>query len=169
AIDSNISTGAFRAPRSNFMASAEQSFLDEVAELAGVDPIDFRLQLLKRAETNPVGQNNDYDPARYAGVLRLVREKSGWDAMPKSTPKGVAAYFCHNSYAAQVVTLAKSKDELKVENVYSASDCGIVVNPDSARNMVEGAVIDAIGVALYEIGRASCRETVEVAGWRGRS
>ena len=149
AIDSNISTGAFRAPRSNFMASAEQSFLDEVAELAGVDPIDFRLQLLKRAETNPVGQNNDYDPARYAGVLRLVREKSGWDAMPKSTPKGVAAYFCHNSYAAQVVTLAKSKDELKVENVYSASDCGIVVNPDSARNMVEGAVIDAIGVALY--------------------
>jgi isoquinoline 1-oxidoreductase subunit beta len=70
-IESNITIGAFRAPRSNFMAAAEQSFLDELAEEMGKDPIDFRLELFKRAETNPVGENNDYDAKRYAGVLEL--------------------------------------------------------------------------------------------------
>ena len=77
-LDSNISTGAWRAPRSNFMACAEQSFLDEIAEAQGMDPIDFRLKLFDRAITDPVGENNDYDPERYAGVLKLIREKSGW-------------------------------------------------------------------------------------------
>lgn len=149
-IPSNITIGAFRAPRSNFIAAAEQSFLDELAEAMGKDPIDLRLELLKRAKEAPVGQNNDYDPDRYAGVLQLVREKSGWDAPEnKGRHRGVAAYFCHNSYAAHVIDLAMKDGQPAVEQVYSAVDCGIVVNPDAAANMVEGAVIDGIGNALY--------------------
>lgn len=149
-IPSNITIGAFRAPRSNFIAAAEQSFLDELAEAIGKDPIDLRLELLKRAKEAPVGQNNDYDPDRYAGVLQLVREKSGWDAPEnKGRHRGVAAYFCHNSYAAHVIDLAMKDGQPAVEQVYSAVDCGIVVNPDAAANMVEGAVIDGIGNALY--------------------
>jgi isoquinoline 1-oxidoreductase beta subunit len=81
-VNSNITIGAFRAPGSNFNAAAEQSFLDEVAEAAGKDPIEFRLELLKRAQENPVGTRNDYDAKRYAGVLELVREKSGWGKGP---------------------------------------------------------------------------------------
>lgn len=149
-IPSNITIGAFRAPRSNFIAAAEQSFLDELAEIMGKDPIDFRLELLKRAKENPVGASNDYDADRYAGVLELVKEKSGWGSPEKSgLHRGVAAYFCHNSYAAHVIDMTVKDGQPAVENVYSAVDCGIVVNPDAAANMVEGAVIDGIGNALY--------------------
>jgi len=148
-VNSNISIGAFRAPGSNFIGGAEQSFLDEVAEAAGKDPIEFRLELLKRAREKPVGEKNDYDAARYAGVLQLVREKSGWGKTLSNKNRGVAAYFCHDSYAAHVVDVTIEDDQPRVEKVYSAIDCGIVVNPDAAANMVEGAVVDGIGNALY--------------------
>ena len=149
-IPSNITIGAFRAPRSNFNAAAEQSFLDELAEAMGKDPIEFRLELLKRAKENPVGKNNEYDADRYAGVLKLVKEKSGWNKPEnKKYSRGVAAYFCHNSYAAHVVDMVKKDGQPFVERVTSALDCGIVINPDAAINMVEGAVVDGIGNALY--------------------
>src|SRR6187549_32599 len=149
-IPSNITIGAFRAPRSNFNAAAEQSFLDELAELAGKDPFDFRLELLKRAKENPVGKNNEYDADRYAGVLNLLKEKSGWNNPEnKKYSRGVAAYFCHNSYAAHVVDVVTRNGQPYVERVFSAIDCGIVVNPDAATNMVQGAVVDGIGNAFY--------------------
>ncbi len=149
-IPSNITIGAFRAPRSNFNAAAEQSFLDELAEMVGKDPIDFRLELLKRAKENPVGKNNEYDADRYAGVLTLVKEKSGWNNPEnKKYSRGVAAYFCHNSYAAHVVDMVKKDGLPYVERVFSAVDCGVVINPDAAVNMVQGAVVDGIGNAFY--------------------
>jgi isoquinoline 1-oxidoreductase beta subunit len=149
-IPSNITIGAFRAPRSNFNAAAEQSFLDEVAEAMGKDPIDFRLELLKRAKENPVGKNNDYNADRYAGILNLVKEKSGWGKPEnKKYSRGVAAYFCHNSYAAHVVDMVMRDGQPYVERVFSAIDCGIVINPDAATNMVQGAVVDGIGNAFY--------------------
>ncbi|HCH43203.1 molybdopterin cofactor-binding domain-containing protein, partial [uncultured Algoriphagus sp.] len=148
-IPSNITIGAFRAPRSNFIAGAEQSFLDELAEEMGKDPIDFRLELLKRAETNPVGSNNDYDPKRYAGVLELVKEKSNWNSPKDNVHRGVSAYFCHNSYVAEVVDTVIKDNKPVVENVYAAVDCGVVVNPDAAANMGEGAIVDGIGNAFF--------------------
>ncbi|KIC94264.1 xanthine dehydrogenase family protein molybdopterin-binding subunit [Flavihumibacter solisilvae] len=156
-IPSNITIGAFRAPRSNFNAAAEQSFLDELAEAMGKDPIDFRLELLKKAKENPVGKNNEYDADRYAGVLKLVKEKSGWGNTENNKySRGVAAYFCHNSYAAHVVDMVMRNGRPYVERVFSAMDCGIVVNPDAATNMVEGAIVDGIGNAFY--GKLSHKE-----------
>jgi len=148
-INTNITIGSFRAPRSNFIACAEQSFLDEVAETLGKDPIDFRLELLENAKQSPVGERNDYDADRMIGVLNLVREKSNWDNKSDKVHRGVAAYFCHNSYAAQVLELTLEEGRPVVETVYSAIDCGIVVNPDGAANLTEGAIVDGIGNALY--------------------
>ncbi len=149
-IPSNITIGAFRAPGSNFNASAEQSFLDELAHSIGKDPIDFRIELLRKAKANPVGKRNDYNADRYIGVLELVKEKAGWGKPENAHKKrGVAAYFCHNSYAAQVVDLRMEKGELVIDQVTSALDCGYVVNPEGAKNMAEGAVVDGIGNALY--------------------
>jgi isoquinoline 1-oxidoreductase beta subunit len=145
----NVSTGAWRAPRSNFIAVAEQSFLDEVAEAAGKDPIDFRLELFDRAIASPVGTDNDYEAERYAGVLKLVKEKSGWGTEKPGVHRGVSAYYCHNSYVAQVLDVEMVDNRPKVKKVYCAVDCGIVVNPEGAINQIEGGIIDGIGHAMY--------------------
>ena len=150
AIPSNITIGAFRAPRSNFNAAAEQSFLDEISEYMGKDPITFRLELLQRAKDNPVGKNNEYEPERYAEVLRLVRDKSGWGKPENAGKKrGVSAYFCHDSYAAHVLDLEMKEGAPVVQNVCCAVDCGIVINPDGATNLSEGGIVDGIGAAMY--------------------
>ncbi len=148
-IDSNVTTGAFRAPQSNFIAGAEQAFLDEIAEAAGKDPIAFRLDLLKRAQENPVGENNDYEADRYAAVLELVREKSGWGQDSPGKFRGVSAYFCHNSYVAQVLDVVMENNQPRVDRVCAAIDCGIVINPDAATNLAEGGCVDGIGHAMY--------------------
>ena len=148
-IDSNITVGSFRAPRSNFICAAEQSFLDEVAETAGKDPIDFRLELLKRAKEKPVGKNNEYEADRLIKVLEMVKEKSAWGQTKTGVHRGVSAYFCHDSYCANVLDLEMKEGQPVVKKVYSVLDCGIVVNPNAAKNMAEGAIVDGIGTALY--------------------
>lgn len=148
-LETNVTTGAWRAPRSNFIAGAEQAFLDEVAEAAGRDPIQFRIDLLERAASRPVGnpEQNDYDPERYAGVLKRVRDMSNWETGGGGL--GVSAYFCHNSYVAQVMKLHMDNGRPIIDKIWCAVDCGIVVNPISARNQVEGGMVDGIGHALY--------------------
>lgn len=145
----NVTTGAWRAPRSNFTAGAEQAFLDEVAEVAGKDPIDFRLELFERAIKNPVGEKHEYEAERYAGVLKLVKEKANWGVNKPEVYRGVAAYFCHSTYVAEVFDMILENGQPKVEKVWCAVDCGIVVNKDAAKNMIQGGVIDGIGHSMY--------------------
>lgn len=147
--ETNISTGAWRAPRSHFTAGAEQSFLDEVAEAAGKDPIEFRLELFERAKNSPVGAKYEYDADRYAGVLKLVKEKANWGVETPGVYRGVAAYFCHNSYVAQVMDVVMENNQPKVKKVWCTVDCGIVINKEGATNIIQGGVIDGIGHALY--------------------
>lgn len=147
--ETNISTGAWRAPKSHFIAGAEQSFIDEVAELAGKDPIDFRMELFDRAKNNPVGEKYEYEADRYAGVLKLAKEKANWGVEMPGVSRGVAVYFCHNSYVAQVMDVVMENNQPRVQKVWCAVDCGIVINREGAANIIEGGVIDGIGHALY--------------------
>ena len=149
--NTNISTGAWRAPRSHFTAGAEQSFLDEVAEAAGKDPIEMRLELFERAKNNPVGKEYDYDAERYAGVLKLVKEKSGWGTEKPGVYRGVAAYYCHFSYVAQVMDIIMEDGKPVVDKVWCAVDCGIVVNRDGAKNIIQGGVVDGIGHSMVSM------------------
>ncbi len=148
-VKTNITTGAWRAPRSNFIAGAENSFLDEIAEVAGKDPVAFRLELFDRAIDNPVGEDNDYDAKRYAGVIRLVKEKANWGKEEPGVYRGFSAYYCHNSYVAQVLDLVMKDGVPRVKKVWSAVDCGIVVNPEGARNQIEGGIVDGLGNAFF--------------------
>jgi isoquinoline 1-oxidoreductase subunit beta len=96
-----------------------------------------------------VGQRNDYDASCYAGMLKLAQEKSGLGKNQTNIHRGISAYFCHNSYVAQVLDLSIEKGNPVVKRVCCAVDCGIVINPDVAINLKEGAIVDAIGNALY--------------------
>ena len=147
-LESNITTGAWRAPITNFLAYAEQSFIDEVAEELGQDPVQFRLGLFKRAKDNPVGKL-EYDVDKFVNVIELAAEKSGWGQKQDGIYKGFSAYYSHNTYVAEVAELVLERNKPKVTKMTVAIDCGIVVNPIAAENQAIGGVIDGIGHALF--------------------
>ncbi|MBD2702144.1 xanthine dehydrogenase family protein molybdopterin-binding subunit [Spirosoma sp. BT702] len=149
---SPITTGPWRAPITNFLAFAEQSFLDEVAQAAGKDPVQFRLELLEKAKQKPAGAIK-YDIDRMKGVIELAAEKSGWGkkkgADGKLLAQGFSVYFSHRSYVAQVGEVVMQKGKPVLQKVYSAADCGVVVNQSGAQQQVRGCVVDGIGHAMY--------------------
>ena len=144
---SSITTNAWRAPITNFLAFAEQSFLDEVAEAAGKDPVQFRLTLLDRAKKNPVGEIH-YDIDRMKGVIQLAAEKSGWGSK-SGVSQGFSVYFSHRSYVAQVADVRMKQGNPVLEKIYAATDCGIVVNPTGADQQVRGGIVDGMGHAMF--------------------
>jgi isoquinoline 1-oxidoreductase beta subunit len=144
---SPITTGAWRAPITNFLAYAEQSFIDEVATAAGKDPIQFRLDLIQKAKTSPVG-NIGYNLDRMETVIKTVRDRSGW-GKKKGVSQGFSVYFSHNSYVGQVCEVAMKDKKPMLGQMYVVADCGIVVNKTGAEQMVRGGVVDGLGHAMY--------------------
>jgi isoquinoline 1-oxidoreductase beta subunit len=160
-VPSGVPTGPLRAPESNGLAFAFQSFIDELAHAAGRDPLQFRLDLLGEprildSTDDRYGLQPDFDTGRMRGVLELVREKSGWDArreLPARTGMGTAFYYSHMGYFAEVVQTTVAADgTLKIDKVWVAADVGSqIINPSGAENQVQGAVLDGIGQSLARI------------------
>jgi isoquinoline 1-oxidoreductase subunit beta len=153
-----VPTGPLRAPRSNALGFVFQSFIDELAHQAGKDPVAFRVALLgeRRVLINSTGKPNalrDFDTGRMRDVLLHVAEISGWSdrhSLPKRTGKGVAFYFSHLGYFAEVVqaTVAPTGD-IKLDHVWVVADVGRqIINPSGAENQVQGAALDGLGAAL---------------------
>jgi isoquinoline 1-oxidoreductase beta subunit len=126
----------WRAVGSTHTAYAVEAFLDEVAEAAGKDPVEFRLALLK-------------EHPRHAGVLRLAAEKAGWDTPPaQGRFRGVAVAESFSTYVAQIAEVSVVDGGIKVERVVCAVDCGIAINPDQVRAQMEGGIGYGLGAVL---------------------
>jgi isoquinoline 1-oxidoreductase beta subunit len=155
-----VPTGALRAPGSNGIAFAFQCFIDELAQAAGKDPLQFRLDLLAAGQPLPAptaGQPRPpaFDAERMRGVLELVAEKSGWAGrkqLPRGSGMGIAFYFSHRGHFAEVVRARVSRQgAVTVEKVWVAGDIGSeVINPINAENQVQGSVLDGISEALAQ-------------------
>lgn len=145
-MNTRISTMAWRAPIANFLAFAEQTFIDELAELANQDPVEFRIRSLKKAAKE---KNLTYEPERMIGVIKLAAEKSDWYKKTDGLHKGISVYYSHNSYVAEVAEVKIIDGKPKIIRIVAAVDCGIVINSSGAINQVEGGIIDGMGHAFY--------------------
>lgn len=158
-----VPTGPLRAPGDNAIAYAFQSFVDEIAIAAGKDPLQYRIDLYSPARVihDPPGAPGrrfmalpPFDSGRAIGVLELVREKSDWDKrrarLPARTGLGVAFYYSHLGYVAEVVQATVAPEGMvRVDKVWAAVDCGRqIVNPSGALNQVQGGIIDGLSAAL---------------------
>lgn len=146
--ESTITTNAWRAPITNFLAYAEQSFLDEVALAAKKDPVQFRLDLLEKAKANPVGGELSYDADRMIGVIKTAAEKSNW-GKNSNVSQGFSVYFSHRTYVAQVADIEMENGAPVLKKITAATDCGMVINPTGANHQVRGGIVDGMGHAMY--------------------
>jgi len=159
-IELGVPTGPMRAPGSNALAFAFDSFLDEIAYAAGRDPLHFLLDLYGPARVLPPPPPRfgmrlpPFDVGRVRGVLQLVADKSGWSGrqLPPGTGMGLAFYYSHLGYFAEVVKASVDERGVpKVHKVWVAADVGRqIINPAMAYNQVQGAVIDGLSQALHE-------------------
>ena len=133
----------WRSVGSTHTAYSTETFIDELAQAAGKDPVAFRRALLAK---HP----------RHLGVLDLAAREAGWGkplAPGKAGEKrgrGVAVHESFNSYVAQVVEVTVKADKtFTVDRVVCAVDCGIAVNPDNVRAQMEGGIGFGLSAALY--------------------
>ncbi len=145
-VETGMSVGYVRAVAPNYTFFAVETFMDELAKLAGQDPLEYRLSMLSGAP-------------RLVRVLKLVAERAGWGTpLPANTGRGLACVSAQEkktpTWTASVVQarVDPATGVVQIEKVTCAVDCGIVVNPDGARAQIEGSILFGISNALKERG-----------------
>ena len=122
---------------------AIESFMDELAHSAGINPLAFRLNHL----------GNDQRGTRLRAVLEAVAEKSGWGtAAPEGRERGLACCIDADTVVAQVaeVSFDAATNQIKVHQITAAMDCGLTINPDGAAAQIEGNIIWGVGSTFLE-------------------
>jgi len=138
AAESPLRSGSYRSLGGAVNHFAREAHLDEIAAAAGVDPGELRLRHLSHP--------------RFRRVLETALERFGWQPakMPSGRGFGLGVGLDVGSYVALCLEARVQGSEVKVSRVVSALDCGLVVNPEGARNQMEGAIVMGLGTALYE-------------------
>ncbi len=142
----------WRSVEHSVNAFVVESFLDELAAAARLDPLALRLKLLAepRQVKHPAeGEGAPLDTRRFKAVLELAAEKAGWDTPPPPGRfRGLAAHYSFESYAAEVVEVSVSQGKPRVHRVVCAVDCGQVVHPDNVAAQMEGCIVYGLTGAL---------------------
>ena len=152
---SKVPRGAWRAPGHNITAWVDQCFVDEMAYLAGKDPVNFRLEILGEEDKMMPYQDHGgpvYSTRRLKNVINRAAEKSNWfKPATKGMFRGFAAHFMFGAYVAEVVTISLTENRaIKLEKVVAVVDCGLVINVSHAVNQLEGGLIDGLSAALNQ-------------------
>ncbi len=128
----------WRSVGSTHTAYAVETMMDELAEAAGKDPLEFRRGLMSK---HP----------RHLAVLNLAAEKAGWgQPLPKGTARGIAVHESFNSFVAQVAEARIVDGKVKVDRVVCAVDCGVAINPDVIKAQMEGGIGYGLGAILHD-------------------
>ena len=138
--DTPIPVGFWRSVGHSHNAFSVECCLDELAHLAGQDPLAFRLANLPPA-------------SRAARVLKVAAAEAGWGTpLPEGWGRGLAQHFSFGSYVAQVaeVSVAQETEAITVQRVVCAVDCGTVVHPDTVVAQMEGGILFGLSAALFE-------------------
>jgi isoquinoline 1-oxidoreductase beta subunit len=130
-----------------------ESFLDELAAAAGVDPLEFRLRFLKedRKVPNvmwPTGA--PLDTRRFRNTLQLASDKAGWGKpLPAGQARGIACWYSFDTFVSEAAEVSVEKNgRVRVHRVVCAVDCGRAVHPDGVASQMEGAIIYGLSAAL---------------------
>lgn len=115
-----------------------ESFMDELAHAAGIDPYEFRGRLLG-------------DHPRHRAVLDLAAQKAGWGgSLRDGRGRGIAVHKSFGSFVAQAVEASVGRDgKVRVHKVVCAVDCGRVTNPNTVEAQMEGGIVFGLTAALY--------------------
>ncbi|MEJ1241684.1 molybdopterin cofactor-binding domain-containing protein [Chryseolinea sp. T2] len=132
-----------------------ECFVDEVAAAMGKDPYTFRRELLRNKRDVQVGDIYPVSGSRTLRVLDLAVEKSGWLKMHSSSDtggtKGMGMAVCPygNSYVAVVAEVTVKDQQLRIDRMTVAVDCGLVINPSGVANQISGGIVWSLTALLY--------------------
>ena len=146
--------GAWRAPGSNTNAFVEQSFIHELAELAGRDHLEFLIELMGERRWIAEGNVNALNTGRAIDVIQRAAEAADWGrAMPAGRGRGLSFYFCHAAHVAEVAEVTVNADRtFSVDKVVAAIDVGPIINMSGALSQVQGSIIDGLStMAMQQI------------------
>jgi isoquinoline 1-oxidoreductase subunit beta len=150
--ESAIPRGYYRSMAPGATNFAIECFLDEIARAARKDPLAFRLELIGEGRTVPYSNYGgpQLDTGRLRRVLEMAAKAGDWGkSVARGRARGIAGGFVFGSYSATVAEVSAARDRtVRVDRLVSAVDCGRVVNPIGARKQIEGALNDAMNLAL---------------------
>jgi CO/xanthine dehydrogenase Mo-binding subunit len=158
-VPARIPLGQWRATEHSGNVFVVSSAIDELAHANGIDTVALWLALIGDEQYVQVREDFRFDASRLRKVVELAAEKSGWGtALPEGRGRGIAASYNQGAWVAEVAEVTVDGDNLTVDRITCAVDCGRVINPQGARNQVEGGIVEGLSAALH--GRITVRDGI---------